>query len=306
MANWDIITFGDLCVDFILSGHDIKPEFGQKEKMIDSYSMLMGGSAPIVACQCAKLGLKTAIVGRLGEDAFGQLIRDELARAGVDTQFVTSGIDVKTGVTCILQGDDDRAMLTMSGSIGAVGFADAPQSLRQSVRHVHISSYYLMEQLQSGYPEFLRELKSHGATVSLDTNWDPTGSWGGLKSLEPYVDVFIPNENEARAITGEQDVSKALEALSKRFPVVAVKLGEKGAAAIAGGQHYAAEAYKVPFVDAVGAGDSFDGGFLYGWLSGKPMEDCLRAACWCGSQNVTGRGGTAAQPLRHELPEGLR
>lgn len=306
MKKWDIMAFGDLCADFILRGHDITPEFGQKEKMIDSYHMLMGGSTGIFACQCAKLGLRPAVVGRLGADVFGRLILDEMNGSGVDTRFIACSRDAETGLTCILQGDGDRAMLTVPGSMASVQISDAPQELKENVRHVHIASYYLLEQLRGGYPGFLREMKGLGATVSLDTNWDPAEKWDGLDELAPIIDVFIPNENEVRAITGEQEVMRGLEKLSRRFPVVAAKLGEKGAIAMAGGSLYSAEALSVPFVDAVGAGDSFDGGFLYGWLGGMPIGDCLRAACFCGSMNVTRRGGTAGQPLKSAMPAELR
>lgn len=306
MEKWDILSFGDLCVDFILGGGDVVPEFGQKEKMVGSYSMLMGGSTGIFGCQCAKLGLRAAVAGKVGRDVFGRLILDEMNACGVDTRFITEDGAIKTGLTCILQGEDDRAMLTVLGSMGAADFADAPAALRENVRHVHVGSYYLMDQLRNGYPAFLREMRARGATVSLDTNWDPAGRWDGIDELAPLVDVFLPNENEVRAITGETDAERGLRMLSQRFPVVVLKRGERGAAAMAGGERFSADALQVPFVDAVGAGDSFDGGFLYGWLGGRPVEDCLRAACFCGSMNVTGQGGTAGQPRRNELPEDLR
>jgi ribokinase len=303
---WDIMTFGDMCADFILSGGDVVPEFGQKEKMIGSYALLLGGSAGIFACQCAKLGLKTAVAGKLGDDVFGRLIQDEMKGCGVDTRFISTDKEIKTGLTCILQADGDRAMLTVPGSIGAAAFADAADELRRNVRHVHVCSYYLTEQLRSGYPAFLREMRGFGATVSLDTNWDPAEKWDGLDALEGLVDVFLPNENEAAAFTRETDAERAMEKLARLFPVVAVKCGEKGAIGAAGGKTYRAGGLQVPFVDAVGAGDSFDGGFLWAWLNGRPMEECLRAGCFCGSMNVTARGGTAGQPRLETLLEGLR
>jgi sugar/nucleoside kinase (ribokinase family) len=298
---WDIMTFGDLCADFILSGGDVVPEFGQKEKMIGNYGVYSGGSAANIACQCAKLGMKIAIAGKLGDDVFGRLILDELNFCGVDTRFIASRGDVKTGLTCILQNGLDRAMLTVQGSIGAAAFSDASEELRRNVRHVHVCSYYLTGQLRSGYPAFLKEMRGRGATVSLDTNWDPAEKWDGLAELEGLVDVFLPNGGEIAAITGESDAARGMEKLARRFPVVAVKLGEKGAIASAGGKTYSAQALKVPFVDAVGAGDSFDGGFLWGWLTGRPMGDCLRAGCYCGSMNVTRQGASAGQPRLENL-----
>lgn len=295
MGRWDVMTFGDLCVDLVLHGGDVAPEFGQKEKMVGSYDVFMGGSCSIFACQCAKLGLNTAVVGRLGQDAFASVMREEMERAGVDTQFVAVDPAIRTGLTCVLQQPDDRAMLTVSGSIGAVLLSDAPDELLGNVRHLHIGSYYLMGQLRPGFPDFLRNLKSRGVTVSMDTNWDPEERWGGLAELAGLVDVFLPNENEVKAITGLA-VEEGAVALSRMFPIVAVKLGERGAMALAGSQWHEANALKVPFADAVGAGDSFDGGFVYGWLNGLPIEDCLRIGCYCGSMNVTKRGGTAGQP----------
>lgn len=302
---WDVMTFGDLCADLILSGGDVAPEFGQKEKTIGSYGVFPGGSAAIFACQCAKLGLKAAVAGKLGDDVFGRLILDGMRGCGVDASFISSHKDIMTGLTCILQAGGDRAMLTAPGSIGAAAFSDAAEELRRNVRHVHVCSYYLMEQLKSGYPGFLREMRGRGATVSLDTNWDPAERWDGLEALEGLVDVFLPNENEAAAFTGEKDPEKALGMLARRFPVVAVKRGEKGATGTAEGRTYEAKGLNVPFVDAVGAGDSFDGGFLWAWLNGRPMEECLRAGCFCGSMNVTARGGTAGQPVLETLLRGL-
>lgn len=306
MKKWDVMTFADFCADFILRGGDAVPEFGQKEKMVDSYSVNMGGSAPIFSCQCAKLGLRTAAVDKLGEDVFGRLILDELGRSGVDTGFIRVDTAVTTGVTCILQKPDDRAMLTVSGSIGAAAFADAPDALKKNVRHLHIASYYLMDQLRSGYPDFLRELRANGVTVSLDTNWDPAEKWDGLDELLGLVDVFLPNENEICAVTGERDALDGMRKLASRVPVVAVKLGRRGAAAVAEGREYRADALSVPFVDAVGAGDSFDGGFIAGWLNGRGLGDCLALGCYCGSMNVARQGGTAGQPRLDSLPANLK
>ena len=301
MCRWDVMTYADLCVDLVMRAADVAPEFGQKEKILDSYTAIMGGSCSIFACQCAKLGLKTAVVGRLGKDVFSPIVLDELTSAGVDTQFVVLDSNTATGLTCILQAPSDRAMLTVLGSIVAVQAADAPEELMANVRHLHIGSYYLMKQMQSLYPQLLPGLRSRGVTVSLDTNWDPEERWDGLDELVGLVDIFLPNENEVKAITGLDDPWEGAAALAAKFPVVAVKLGQKGALACAGGQRFAADALSVSFVDAVGAGDSFDGGFVFGWLNNMPIQDCLRLGCFCGSMNVTKQGGTAGQPTAETL-----
>ena len=86
--SWDILTIGDLCADVVLSGRDVVPEFGQKEKLVDDYILEMGGSGSIFVCQAAKLGLRSAIIGRVGNDAFGDMILKALKEAGASVKFV--------------------------------------------------------------------------------------------------------------------------------------------------------------------------------------------------------------------------
>ena len=95
---YDIITFGDMCVDLIMTGEDVVPEFGQVEKLVDDYELEMGGSCNIFACQAAKLGLKVGILGRVGDDDFGRLIIRRLQESGVDTQHVIVDPMIKTGL----------------------------------------------------------------------------------------------------------------------------------------------------------------------------------------------------------------
>lgn len=301
MSAWDVMVFGDLCVDLILSGGDVVPEFGQKEKMVQSYSVVMGGSNSIFACQCAKLGLRTAVVGRLGNDAFGSIVSSTLHSSGVDTKFIRMDADTITGLSCILQKKDDRAILTVPGSIAAVQALDAPDELLMNTRHLHIGSYYILNQLKAHYPEMVRKIKANGSTVSLDTNWDPDGCWDGIRELAGLVDVFLPNRNEVRALTGKEDLREGMAALSGLFPAVVTKLGEDGALMYSRGCFYASPALSVPFVDAVGAGDSFDGGFIYGWLNKMPEQECLKLGCLCGSHSVTKAGGTAGQATKDML-----
>lgn len=295
MDKWDVVVFGDLCVDLIFSGNDTIPEFGQKEKMLAEYSLVMGGSNSIFACQCAKLGLHTAVVGRLGHDAFAPVITGGLASSGVDISYVLTDPGIQTSLTCILKYGEDRAILTVPGSISAVQVGDAPESLLMNARHIHIGSYYLMRQLKLFYPEILQKMKARGSTASLDTNWDPDEKWDGLEDLAGLIDIFLPNEGEVKAITGESDVRKGILALSKWFSIIAVKLGKQGALLFSHGIFYESDALSLPVVDTVGAGDSFDGGFVSAWLSGKPLQESLRLGCFCGSMSVTKAGGTAGQ-----------
>lgn len=298
----DVLTFGDLCVDLIITGKDVIPEFGQKEKLVDSYSLEMGGSCSIFACQTGKLGLNTVVVGRVGTDQFGELIIDTLKASGVSTAYIKKDHRQKTGITVALNTVEDRGMLTYNGTIDGVEAEDISDELLRSVKHLHIGSYFLMKKLQPHYPDIVKKLKAYGATISLDTNWDPEEKWAsGIWGIMPYVDIFFPNENEALALTGENSAEKAIEKLKKIIPVLAVKKGKDGAVVYAEGKIYYSPSIDVAKADAVGAGDSFDGGFIYGYLSGKSIEECARIGCICGSLNTRMEGGTKGQPMMDEV-----
>jgi len=300
--KYDVLTFGDLCVDLIINGRDVVPEFGQKEKLVEDYFLEMGGSCSIFACQAAKLGLRAAIVGKLGKDQYGKLIYDTLKDAGVSTDYIVFDENLKTGLSVALNKVDDRAILTYNGTIDEVGPEDISDELLRSTRHLHIGSYFLMKKIQPHYPSIIKKLKEAGATISLDTNWDPEEKWAsGLHDILPLVDIIFPNDNEAKAITGESDTDNAIMKLREIIPIVVVKKGKDGAVAYKDDKVYAAPAIDVPKKDAVGAGDSFDGGFLYGFLSGKSIEECLRIGNICGSLNVRCVGGTKGQPRLDEV-----
>jgi len=300
--RYDVLTFGDLCVDLIVTGGDVVPEFGQKEKVVEDYSLEMGGSCGIFACQAAKLGLATRIVGRVGADSFGDLVRSTLEEAGVDTRYVKTDSRLKTGMTIALNKGDDRAMLTYNGTIDAVGIEDVGDDMLRGVRHLHIGSFFLMKKIQPHYPAIVRKLKEYGASISLDTNWDPEENWdGGIWEILPYIDILLPNENELLAIAKETCVEKAVAKLTKIVPILVVKRGKEGAEAYVFSKVYTAPAIHGPVKDTVGAGDSFDGGFLYGYLTGRSIEECLRMGCICGSLNTRASGGTRGQPRLGEL-----
>nr|MDO8087795.1 sugar kinase [Candidatus Sigynarchaeum springense] len=295
--KYDVITIGDCCVDLILSGGSVVPEFGQKEKIVDNYFLEMGGSCTIFACQAAKLGLKTAVIGRVGDDPFGNLILHRLSGAGVDTSHVARDKNVKTGITVVMNTGSDRAMLTFTGTIDAIGREDVPDDLLASTRHLHVGSYFLMDRIRPHYPSIVAAVKAGGGTVSLDTNWDPAERWdGGLKALLPLIDVLMPNENEAMAIAGTTTVDAAITTLRKVLPLLVVKRGKEGATVHAKGEDHAVPATKVKtIVDTVGSGDSFDAGFLYGYLNAMPLVECARIGSICGSIKTRAAGGIAGQ-----------
>lgn len=302
MKQYDILTVGDLCADLVLMAEDLVPGFGQEEKLIDGYALRMGGSCSIFACQAAKLGMGVGIVGVVGDDAFGQIILDTLEESGVDISLVKIDPNIETGLSVHLQEPDDRSILTHLGSIEAVKPEDVAADILRSTQHLHIGSYFLLEQMQQAFSSMAKEVKRAGGTVSLDTNWDPEERWGhGLGDLLRSIDVFLPNENELRAITKTDSLTDGLERLKGVIPVVAVKLGDEGALVQQGDELWKAIVPEAEVVDTIGAGDSFDAGFLAGFLGGKSVDASLAIGCACGTASVTAAGGTAGQPRKAEL-----
>jgi sugar/nucleoside kinase (ribokinase family) len=265
---------------------------------VGDYTLEMGGSCSIFACQAAKLGLKVAILGRVGPDSFGELMIRRMAESGVDTRYVKVDPALKTGLGIALCQEHDRAILTYMGSVNALKPENVTDDFLASARHLHHGSHYLHTGLRPAIPDIFRRARQLGLTISLDTNWDPEERWdGGLAEILPVVDVFLPNDAELRHITRQDSIEEAAASLlAKGTPLVAVKQGVEGASAFsrAGVVHQAVE--PVSGGDSIGAGDSFDAGFLTAWLRGYDQPTCLKIACACGRSVASRVGGVAGQP----------
>jgi sugar/nucleoside kinase (ribokinase family) len=298
MRQYDIITFGDMCVDLIVTGADVVPRFNQVEKLVDDYVVEMGGSCCLFACQAAKLGLRVGILGRVGDDGFGRLIRRRLDESGVDTRHVIVDPTLKTGLGIALCQGSDRAILTYPGSLCAVGPDDVTDEFLAAARHVHHGSFFLHTGLRPHMPAIFRRARGLGLTTSLDTNWDPDEQWNStLADVLPLSDVFMPNEQEALHITRSSNLADAVARLRAHgVPAVTIKRGIDGARAYNGEEVYECAVTPATGGDSVGAGDSFDAGFLAGCLRGLPMKRCLEIACQCGRSVAGAIGGLQGQP----------
>ena len=312
--EFDLLVIGDANPDVIAGPVPEEVAFGQHEQLVDAGTLTLGGSAAIMACGAARLGLRVAFAGRVGDDDAGRYVRDTLWSRGVDVGGLRLDPDLPTPLTVVLTRGDDRAIITSPGTLAATGAADVPESLLARSRHVHAASYFLMPGLAAALPELFRAARGHGATTSLDTNDDPAGRWdpAGIAAVLPHTDVLLPNANEARclarALAGDpaetSDTAASLEAaalaLAVRGPLVVVKNGADGALCHDGRAVLATKGIDVTPVDAVGAGDSFDAGFVAATLGGLPLAEALEFAAVCGALSTRASGGTAAQPTWHE------
>jgi sugar/nucleoside kinase (ribokinase family) len=308
LLRYDVITFGDMCVDLIMTGDDVVPQFGQVEKLVDDYTLEMGGSCNIFACQAAKLGLRVAVLGRVGDDDFGRLIESRLDECGVDTSHVIVDPALKTGLGIALCQGADRAILTYMGSICAVVPQDVSDEFLASARHLHHGSFFLHTGLIDHAPAIFRRARALGLSTSLDTNWDPEERWNTtLAEMLPLTDIFMPNEQEARYIAGCEDLdAAAVWAHERGVSLVTLKLGAAGARVYAAQERHECTVKEAAGGDSVGAGDSFDAGFLAGWLCGLPLQTCLQIACECGRSVASAVGGLEGQPTWGMVCQTLR
>jgi sugar/nucleoside kinase (ribokinase family) len=302
MPQFDITIAGELNLDLILYGlpEQLIPE---RELLAKAMSLTLGASSGIVAHNLAALGSRVGFYSKIGKDAMGDIALQRLSEAGVDVSRVQRASDgTNTGLTVILQHGKWRNILTYLGTIAQLKYEDLDFEYLSSARHFHLCSYYLQAGLRPRVPELFQKLKAAGLSVSLDTNDDPEGTWqGGLQEALRYVDVFLPNEREAKQAAGTEDLEEAAAKLSQVVGVVVVKVGADGSIARRGQERVSSPGVKVNVTDPVGAGDSFDAGFVSEYVKGASLEQCLRAGNLAGAYSTTAAGGTEAFRDRERL-----
>lgn len=286
---------GELNVDLILNHIDKFPEVG-KEVLAGHMTLTLGSSSAIFASNLSVLGTRVAFAGTLAHDQFGDLIISSLKAKRVNTEYIVFTSEMGTGATIALSFQEDRAMVTYPGAMSLFTMEHIPDDLFRECRHLHVSSIFLSTGLKKDVYKLFRKAKTFGLTTSLDPQWDPEEKWDiDFRSLLQDVDVFIPNENELRAMTGITDLHKAVEAVRCRENILIVKSGREGAFLWKGDEFIHQPAFQnFAVVDSIGAGDSFGAGFVHKFIQGKDLKECLEFAALTGAINTTRPGGTAA------------
>ncbi|OLC98542.1 MAG: hypothetical protein AUH86_04650 [Acidobacteria bacterium 13_1_40CM_4_58_4] len=207
----------------------------------------------------------------------------------------------------ILPFEKQRQILTYLGTTLDLQPAYLDLDYLRSALHFHLSSFFLLRSLRPKLPELFLQMKQAGLTTSLDTNDDPENLWADdVKSVLENVDVFLPNEQEACKLAGTSDVRGALDALSELVPIVVIKCGPQGAIAKRGQERFRAASLSVQPVDTVGAGDSFNAGFLHKFILGAKLQDCLEYGNVMACLSTTRAGGTEAFRDRQHREEFLK
>lgn len=291
MDKYDAVVIGDVNIDLIVAGCDTLPQPGQ-EVFVRDMTLHVGGGAALFSMTLAKLGMNLAFNGIVGDDPYGEYLIDEFKRYGIDTRYIKRSKHNNTGISIAINPEQDRSFITYSGSNAELSLEQLDMASVAKGRHVHLTGYK-GSQNHSEFIQMVRKLQTLNVTTSLDTGWDDTGKWyDGVFELMGEIDVFFMNETEALHYSGCGSPEECLKLMSKHSNHFIMKLGSQGAAAIVNGKVLHSPGFIVDVVDTTGAGDSFNAGYIYGYLTGKGTEQCLIYGNACGALSVGAFGGS--------------
>lgn len=296
MKDFDVIVVGELNIDLILNRIDSFPEMG-KEKLAQDMDIILGSSSAICASNLSSLGAKVAFLGKIGTDSFGDLVIESLQSKGVNTEMIIRDPELATGATIILNFGEDRAMVTHPGAMDHLTIKDISEDSLKRARHLHFSSAFLQPGIRNDLAQLFKTARKLGLTTSLDTQWDPAEKWDlDLKNILPSVNVLLPNQKEATFLTASQGIEKALDKFDNYgSEIIAVKMDNQGSLVRKGLKNTIIPAFlNKDVVDSIGAGDSFNAGFIFKYIQGLDLKECQTFANITGAINTTAAGGTTA------------
>ncbi|QDZ12633.1 carbohydrate kinase family protein [Devosia ginsengisoli] len=284
-----VLSLGRIYCDMVFRGLSGMPQLG-RELFASDFTMTPGGGALITAAHLAASGRPSALLARFGTDALSVALAGQIEALGLDLQFLDRQDSAGPQLTVVMVNDNDRAFLSLRA-----GHA-RPSSFERALAwpeaaHLHIAEYATLHEMRDA----ISAAKANGLTVSLDPSWDDDLIRDPLFfERSAGVDVFLPNQEEAYALTGTDDPRAALAVLTRHFPVVALKCGGDGALLAMNDTVIALPSPQVEVIDTTGAGDAFNAGFLNVWLEGASPAECLSAAITAGSRSVQASGGTGS------------
>ena len=277
----DVVCLGILVADIFGNPIASLPAAGDLA-LLDRYLLSVGGCAANTALDLGRLGRSASVLGKVGNDLFGEFILKDLKRLGIDTSFIRRSPSHPTSCTFIVNvRGEDRRYFHCFGANADFSLADIDLQVLDGARVLYVGGYLAMPAFQ---PQHLlglfREAKQRGLLTALDVVI-PAGFPSPLEDVRPalpYTDLFLPNQDEAHALTGRDDPREQAAALARFNPdaTIVITQGSAGALARHGGETLRAAAFAVESVDESGSGDAFAAGFLVGMLEGWPLPEILR------------------------------
>ena len=298
--NSRILVIGDANIDVII--HDLKsiPEMG-KEVFVDDIGFRLGGGAANVAVGLAKLGADVSLYTNLGIDLHGQYIEESLKQSGVDLSLAVKVAGVPTGISVSISDGSDRLFISSMGTNRELNPSYLKVETLGQFDHVHFAIF--SNRMIQSYMNAVRNARKAGCGISLDIGWtNEEINRNEILCLLKNVDVFFPNYKEAQILFEDETEMDKLgkELLQYVRKAVVITNGSEGSTVYYHGQKLH-KSYPARAIDAVGAGDAFDAGFLAGYIRNMSMETCLDYGSACGSIVVSRIGGGNTVPDKETL-----
>ncbi|HOZ47795.1 MAG TPA: carbohydrate kinase family protein [Candidatus Hydrogenedentes bacterium] len=293
----DLISLGIVCADVMVRPVDRVPERG-KLGLVPNIEMHVGGLAGVTALVFSQLGGRSAFIGKLGQDGFGDYIFHAFDGAGVDVSHVRRSADHGTSATVVLvSADGERTFLHHLGANADLGEEDVHFDFVKEGKILHWGGPSVTPKLD-GEPigRVFQRARALGVKTSMDTCFDGTNIWfPRIEHALPHLDVVMSSIEEAQRYTGQNTPEAIADFYLSFGPEVAmIKLGQDGVYVKGRGESHRIPAHTVTPVDTTGAGDAACAGFLYGYLEGWDLEQCGRLANAVGGLTVQHMGGAEA------------
>jgi sugar/nucleoside kinase (ribokinase family) len=294
-ARLDVTIAGEINLDLVLDGI-AEPMPVERELLASSFRVTLGSSAAILAHNLAALGARVGFASLAAKDDFSKMALGYLAERKVDLSGMRySDGPAGSGITVVVNHGAVRHILSYLGTTSEINAAHLDVDYLCSAKHFHLSSLFLLKGLHKDLPGLFKRIKQRGLTISLDTNDDPDDVWGGvLEEILPLVDVLLPNERELLRITKTGTIDDALAAAAQKVPLIVVKCGPRGSIVQRGRERHFVPPVNLTPVDAIGAGDSFNAGFLACYVRGLPPEECAVVGNIAGAISTLKSGGIEA------------
>lgn len=299
MEKTGILSIGTMYVDINCVNFEFgKGLFVNKETVGDSYELELGGSALNFAKNASILGLESHFIGKMGNDVMGSNLLTLLAHSNI-IPAVAFDSTVQTNVAIHYIREDGSSIMTSSGSANqSITIKEIEQQLAKHIANIdylYLGGVFKMKNLLPHYPELLHSAKKDNVTVILDhgriNNTVTKNDIHNLHAIFPYIDIYLPSEDEFLTLWE----SKTLDEGHRRMkqiadPLTVIKQAEDGATGFKDGKAYSVKSYKVKAINTVGAGDSFNAGFIKAHATGKAFEDAMQYACAVAATKISHRG----------------
>jgi sugar/nucleoside kinase (ribokinase family) len=283
-----IVVLGDIAVDIAST---LRAPLARGSDAPAEVRLMPGGSGANAAVWLARLGQEVTFVGRLGDDLFGHWLSDDLAAEGVNRALTVDAVRRTAVIQVLVEPGGERSMVPDRGANGFWTGDEAPEALIAGADLLHVVGYVMLDaDSRRGALRAMQHARSHGVPISLDpSSHAPLAQLGaeGFWALIPPVDVLLPNRTEARVLTGQSDPEAALEALLRYAGLVVIKLDRDGCLAGTAGERWKTPAPPARALNATGAGDAFNAGFLARWVDSSDVPAACRAGVALGTYATT-------------------